>query len=79
MALVKVFRTEPTVAAVLFGGNENVSGFEGATRPAMVIRAWEAKFALTAEDGSSGCAKTEKSLMSVMVDKGMEFKHCRGS
>ena len=74
MALVKVFRTEPTVAAVLFGGNENVSGFEGAKRPAMVIRAWEAKFALTAEDGSSGCAKTEKSLMSVMVDKGMEFK-----
>ena len=74
MALVKVFRTEPTVAAVLFGGNENVSGFEGAKRPAMVIRAWEAKFALTSEDGSSGCAKTEKSLMSVMVDKGMEFK-----
>ena len=74
MALMKVFRTEPTVAAVLFGGNENVSGFEGAKRPAMVIRAWEAKFALTSEDGSSGCAKTEKSLMSVMVDKGMEFK-----
>ena len=74
MALVKVFRTEPTIAAVLFGGNENVSGFEGAKRPAMVIRAWEAKFALTSEDGSSGCAKTEKSLMSVMVDKGMEFK-----
>ena len=29
MALVKVFRTEPMVTAVLFGGNEIVSGFEG--------------------------------------------------
>jgi hypothetical protein len=75
MALMKVFRTEPTISAVLFGGNENVSGFEGAKRPAMVVRAWEAKFALTSEDDrSSGCAKTEKSLVSYMVEKGMEFK-----
>ena len=73
MALVKVFRTEPMVTAVLFGGNENVSGFEGVKRPAMVVRAWEAKFALT-EDGSSGCTNTEKSLVSIMAEKGMEFK-----
>ena len=73
MALVKVFRTEPMVTAVLFGGNENVSGFEGVKRPAMVVRTWEAKFALT-EDGSSGCTNTEKSLVSIMAEKGMEFK-----
>lgn len=74
MALLKVFRTEPQIAAVLFGGNEKVSSFEGVRRPSMVLRNWEAAFALEPSDQNVGCQRNEKSVVAAMVEKGMEFK-----